>query len=130
MILIRIINSFISYFIIYTFLNLLINNFSKQASYQEKLCIRIVNNTVDNITNISLYSHKFKDLDIGEKSHYKIFKFDNRTDDPMLYLKTNNNNFALYLSSPDSMKGNYSYIIDSVNIFNGYIYIRELKSFE
>lgn len=111
--------------LVYPFSEILFGNNDKNVK-RNKIFIRIVNESDFKLTKIHLFSEKFKDLVVQEKSEYKILDFDRNSDDAMIFLMANNNNFGLYLS-PESVNGKYSYIIDSLSFEKRYIYLKIIK---
>ena len=94
--------------------------------YQNKVCIRIFNNSKFEITKVSIFSIKFDNIKQGKKSKFKRLNFNIETDDSLLYLTAKSNNYALYVT-PEFSIGKYMYVIDSLNEENRFIYLRKVS---
>lgn len=92
---------------------------------QTKILIRVVNESKFNLKDISLFSVKFNNLKIKEKSKFKELNFNKNSDDAMIYLTANNKRFALYITAVSEF-GKHSYIIDSLNMERRYIHLRQV----
>jgi len=111
--------------IVYSFLELSFHKIERDT-FQSEIFVRIVNESKFELTNISLFSLKFNDLNLYKASRYKVLNFNKNSDDSMLYLTANNKHFALYVS-PGLLNGEYSYIIDSLSLEKRYVFITKIK---
>lgn len=112
----------ILYLIVFVFFASAFYKYEKD-NFQTKISIRIVNDSKFKLTKISLFSIKFTDLNVHDKSIYKNLNFNDGRDDAMLYLTVNKKHFVLFVS-PIDVKGKYSFIIDSVSVERRHVYMR------
>nr|WP_299067397.1 hypothetical protein [uncultured Allomuricauda sp.] len=83
--------------------------------------IRVINNSNQAVTHVSLFSMKFKDLMPNDTSQYKELNYNQFQDDPLIYCVSNEKNFGRYLKVPDMHVKQYTYVIDSLS--NRIIYV-------
>lgn len=93
---------------------------------QSDISIRIVNQSTSRLENVYIYSVRFDNIKLNEKSKYVKLNFDKNIDDAMIYLKAENKNFSFYIS-PIYQNGKYSFVIDSLNFERRFIYLRRIK---
>ena len=79
----------------------------------EESSIRIDNATEYALSEVSLLSISFEDLEPGGTSKYKTLKSDAVEMDPILQFKVEGEQFVIYVSIPSS--GAYTYSIDSLD---------------
>lgn len=100
--------------------------YSSFIELQTKVCYRIYNLSNYSVTEIALFSRSFQDLNQNKKSKYLKINFQKDQDDPMLYLTANQKRLAIYVS-PAEDKGNYTFVIDSIDIERRKIYVNRIK---
>ncbi|NER11541.1 hypothetical protein SAMN06265375_10393 [Muriicola jejuensis] len=88
-----------------------------------KTKIRLANSTGFELSNISLFSIKFENLNPGDTSGYKEINYDYLKDDPLIYTTINHIILGLYVEIPKENKKN-TFIVDSVNMENKRLYVR------
>lgn len=88
--------------------------------------IRIVNDTEEQFTHVSLFSMKFKDLMEKDTTEYKELKYDSLKHDPLIYAINKGMNYGRYVEIPEDGAGHYTYTIDSLR--NRLIYVSLKKS--
>lgn len=83
--------------------------------------IRIINNSFEHFTNVSLFSMPFGALNPGDTTAYTDLKFDSLRDDPMIYCVNKGRNLGRYIEIPGEEVKYASYVIDS--LYNGVLYV-------
>jgi len=94
---------------------------------QNNICIRIANNSLLKLDEVSIFSLPIGNIESKGKSNYVILNFNDKSDNAILQLKFKNKFFALYVSPNFIDKGKYTYIIDSINLENRFIHLRRIK---
>lgn len=80
----------------------------------ENTQIRIINNSNQSVTRVSLFSMTFGDLMPNDTSEYRELDYNPLQDDPLIYCVSSEKNFARYLKIPDKQVKQYTYVIDSL----------------
>jgi hypothetical protein len=83
----------------------------------------VVNNTIYNIRELSIYSKSLKDLKSNDSISFKNFNFNSSIDDSVLSFSVNNKSFMSHIKFPKKKKKHY-YSIDSLNLKNKVIFLK------
>lgn len=97
-------------------------DFDKTAGQKNRNTqIRVINNSCQNVTRVSLFSMMFDDLKPNDTSEYKELDYNSLQDDPLIYCVSNGESFGRYLKVPKREVKQYTYVIDSLR--NRIIYV-------
>lgn len=94
---------------------------------QQETKIRIVNLSQYKISDLSLFSIQFVDLNPKDTSEFKILNFKELEDSPMIYGTANGTRLSRYLEIAP-LKINYTYRIDSIQIENRVIHVTLIEN--
>ncbi|MDC6366874.1 MULTISPECIES: hypothetical protein [Flavobacteriaceae] len=76
--------------------------------------IRIINNSKFSLSQVSLFSMRFEDLQSGDTSVYKVLKYNSLMHDPLIYCISDSINYGRYVKIPSTEAKQYVYVVDSL----------------